>query len=95
MFGQLTSFYQNKFLKEKNVNVEKYSNLQKEKKSMGTFSKSLNKYEIYKVKIRKKKISPQQYFRLESGFLEWWGENSGINPLLHNRISVKLSFLEL
>lgn len=34
MFGQLTSFYQNKFLKKKNVNVEKYSNLQKEKKNL-------------------------------------------------------------
>lgn len=43
---------------------------------METFNKSLNKYEIYKVKIRKK-ISPQQYFRLESGLLEWWNENVG------------------
>lgn len=58
MFRQLTSFYQNKFLKEKNVNVEKSSNLQKEKNvCIGTFNKSLNKYEIYKVKIRKKNLT--------------------------------------
>ena len=39
---QLTSFYQNKFLKEENVNVKKSNNFKKEK-YRGTFNKSLGK----------------------------------------------------
>ena len=54
---QLTSFYQNKFLKEENVNVKKSNNFKKEK-CRGTFNKSLGKkMKFFKIKIRKKSLT--------------------------------------
>lgn len=49
----------------------------KKKKSMGTFSKSLNKYEIYKVKIRKKKYHHNNILDLSQ---DSW--NGGVRTLV-------------